>query len=176
MLRTILTHGATVGLVAGAIVSLLAVTVAHDLSQGLAMAISYLVMLAALSAIFVAVKRHRDTAGGGVIGFWRAFGMGLAIALVACIAYALCWEVALMTMGGPDGFIDGYVTQLRAKGDGGDAVQQMEAMRVSYRNPLFRLPITMTEIAPVGLLVALVTAALLRNPHFLPARTESAAQ
>jgi len=42
-------------------------------------------------------------------------------------------------------------------------------------NPLFRLPMTFVEIFPVGLLIALVSAGLLRNPRFLPARQRSGA-
>ncbi len=41
-------------------------------------------------------------------------------------------------------------------------------MAESYRNPLFRIPMTFIEIFPVGLLVALISAALLRNPKLLP--------
>ena len=43
----------------------------------------YLVMLVALSLIFVGVKRYRDVECGGVIRFGRAFGLGLGIAAVA---------------------------------------------------------------------------------------------
>ena len=39
-----------------------------------------------------------------------------------------------------------------------------------YENPLYRLPITFMEIFPVGLLVALFSAAILRNPKAFPAR------
>jgi hypothetical protein len=46
----------------------------------------------------------------------------------------------------------------------------MDEMKAQYANPLFRLPMTFVEIFPVGLLVSLVTAALLRNSRFLPAR------
>ena len=42
-------------------------------------------------------------------------------------------------------------------------------MRANYANPLFRIPMMFIEIFPVGLLVALVSAALLRNPRLLPA-------
>jgi hypothetical protein len=35
---------------------------------------------------------------------------------------------------------------------------------------LFRLPMTFIEIFPVGALVSLIAAALLRNPRFLAAR------
>ena len=43
-----------------------------------------------------------------------------------------------------------------------------------YANPLFRLPITFTEILPVGLIVSLISALLLRNSRFMPARAKAA--
>jgi lipopolysaccharide export LptBFGC system permease protein LptF len=43
-------------------------------------------------------------------------------------------------------------------------------MKDAYRNPLFRLPMTFAEIFPMGLLIALISAAILRNPKILPAR------
>ena len=42
----------------------------------------------------------------------------------------------------------------------------------SYGNPLYRLPITFLEIFPVGLIVSLVTALILRNARAVPAHTE----
>jgi hypothetical protein len=50
---------------------------------------------------------------------------------------------------------------------------QAEAFAASYQNPLYRLPITFVEIFPVGVLISLVSAALLRNSGFLPARSLS---
>ncbi|WP_299694913.1 hypothetical protein [Hydrocarboniphaga sp.] len=35
-------------------------------------ALGYMIMLIALSAVFVAIKRHRDIELGGVIRFWPA--------------------------------------------------------------------------------------------------------
>jgi hypothetical protein len=51
------------------------------------------------------------------------------------------------------------------------AVAEVEQMRRQYANPLYRLPETFIEIFPVGLLVALVSAGLLRNPKFFPAKS-----
>ena len=39
-----------------------------------------------------------------------------------------------------------------------------------YANPLYRLSQTFIEIFPVGVLVSLISAALLRNSRFMPAR------
>ena len=44
------------------------------------------------------------------------------------------------------------------------------AFAKNYANPLYRLPITFVEMFPVGVLISLVSAALLRNSRFLPAR------
>jgi len=43
-----------------------------------------------------------------------------------------------------------------------------------YANPLFRMPITFTEILPVGLIVSLISALLLRNSRFMPSRARAA--
>lgn len=172
MVRSVAIAGLVAGLIAGGLASLFATLLAHSMPDGVGMAIGYLSMLLALSAIVVAVKHERDTTGA--IGFWRAFGIGLAITLIASILYALCWEIALTMMGGPDGFIDGYKAGLARHGASAQALAEVEGMRAGYRNPLIRLPLTMTEIAPVGVLVSLVTAALLRNPRILPARRVSA--
>jgi hypothetical protein len=42
-------------------------------------------------------------------------------------------------------------------------------MAEMYANPLYRLPMTFAEIFPVGLVIALLSAALLRNPRLLRA-------
>jgi hypothetical protein len=41
-----------------------------------------------------------------------------------------------------------------------------------YRNPLYRMAFTFIEIFPVGILVSLISAALLRNARLLPARAQ----
>jgi hypothetical protein len=135
----------------------------------------YSVMLVALSFIFVGVKRYRDVERGGVIKFLPAFGMGLAIAIVAGIAYVCVWEAYLASSGYR--FMDEYIAAMirHRQAEGASAAElarlaaEMEPMRASYANPLFRLPMTFLEVFPVGLLVALISAALLRNPKLLPA-------
>jgi hypothetical protein len=166
------------GAIAGAIIITIAIiVVALDLPGHFETPwFGYLVMLAALSLIFVGVKRYRDVECGGVIGFGRAFRLGLGTALVAALLYVAGWELYLGVTG--HDFIADYsastVQSMRASGASAAEIAAMEAeMREfgqSYRNPLFRIAVTLAEILPVGLLVALVSAALLRNPRLLPAR------
>jgi hypothetical protein len=144
--------------------------------------LGYLIMLLGLSAVLVGVKQYRDQALGGVIRFLPALGVGLAIAIVASLAYVLVWEAYLAATGYV--FMDQYVAAtLEARRAAGvtpaeyaELQRQLADMARQYRSPLYRLPMTFAEIFPVGLLVALVSAALLRNPRFLPARTALAAR
>ncbi len=135
----------------------------------------YLVMLVALSFIFVGVKRYRDVERGGVIKFGAAFAMGLAIAAAAGVAYVAVWEIylAMTDYKFMDEYIAGIARARQAAGVPAAALAQemakLESMRTSYANPLFRVPMTFLEIFPVGLLVSLVSALLLRNPKLLPA-------
>ena len=174
MTRYALIYGAIAGAIAATV---LTVGIASDLSNHTtSLWFGYLVMLVALSLIFVGVKRYRDVECGGVIRFGRAFGVGLAIAAVAGLIYALVWE-SYLQISGYDFMADytkSVLKSMQAEGTSPAAIQakaaEMQAMAESYRNPLFRIPMTFIEIFPVGILVALVSAALLRNPKMLPAR------
>ena len=135
----------------------------------------YLVMLVALTFIFVGVKRYRDVERGGIIRFGPAFAMGLGIAAVAGLAYVAVWEayLAATDYAFMDEYIAGALRARQAEGMTGAALAreaaELETLRSQYGNPLFRIPMTFLEIFPVGLLVALVSALLLRNPRLLPA-------
>ncbi len=175
IMRYAVTYGALSGLVIIAII-ITGIQFADRVKFAGSAWFGYLVMLSALSFIFVGVKRFRDVEQGGVIGFGGALGLGIAIAVVAGLAYVLVWEAYLAAT--HYAFMDQYVAGIRkakeAAGVTGQALERamapMEKMRLQYRNPLFRMPLTFLEIAPVGLLVALISAALLRNPRFLPPR------
>ena len=172
MTRIILIYGLISGLV---IIAGIILTIATS-SNG-SVWLGYLIMLVALSSILVGVKQYRDQTLGGVIKFSTAFLIGLGIAVVASIAYVAVWEIYLAAthysfMGK---YIEETLAAKRAAGVSGAAYQkvvaEMEAMRTQYANPLNRLPMTFMEIFPVGLLIALVSAVLLRIPKFLPARS-----
>lgn len=137
--------------------------------------LGYLVMLIALSMIFVGIKRYRDLQLGGIIRFGTATLVGVGIAAVAGVIYVAVWEVYLAAT--DHAFIgqyaEGIVATRRAEGVTGAeleaVIDSMEKLKAQYANPLFRVPMTFLEIFPVGLLIALVSAAILRNPKVLPA-------
>lgn len=136
----------------------------------------YLAMIVALTFLFVGVKRYRDVEKGGVIKFLPALGLGLAIAIVSAVAYALVWEIYLALTGYR--FIeDMAVETMRSLRERGASAAEIagstayfEWARDVYANPFTRIGITMTEILPVGILMALISAVALKFPKVLPAR------
>ena len=176
MFKSILVYGLVAGIIAGGVLSFTTVTGVGGHSS-YAMAIGYLTMLIALSAIFLAVKSQRDKALGGVIRFWPALAMGLGVSIVAGIIYVACWDATLafthMDFAGE--YAKAMIAQQQAKGasaaDIAGITAQMDQFKAQYANPLYRWPMTFIEIFPVGVLVSLVSAALLRNPRFMPARS-----
>lgn len=175
MLKKILPYGLTAGLIAGVLQSATTIGMAdHPPKYGLLL--GYATMLIALSAVFVSIKRYRDDDLGGVIRFWPAFGMGVAMSFIAGIVYVVAWEaaVALTHMDFAGTYSATLIEQQKSKGVSAEElariVAEMARFKVQYANPLFRLPMVFIEIFPVGVLVSLVSAGLLRNSRFLPAR------
>ncbi len=172
MFRIMLVYGAIAGVITIALMSL-----GMLLSEGSGSQLQgYLTMLVVLSLIFVGVKRYRDKDLGGVIKFLPAFGLGVGIAAVAGLFYVLSWEASLhlTDFAWMDDYQQSAIAGYEAKGLTGaeltEKVDALETMMLNYRNPLIRLPITFAEIFPVGLLVALISAAFLSNPKVLPAK------
>jgi hypothetical protein len=177
MARIVFTYGPIAGLIiiAGIIGSIVATGGEPHGNVWL----GYLIMLLGMSAVFMGVKQHRDRDRGGVIKFLPALGVGLLIALFASVAYVIVWELYLAVT--DYSFMDQYVAATlesrRAEGVSGQAYRDLETslrgMAEAYRSPLYRLPITFAEIFPVGFLVSIVSAVLLRNSRFLPARAHA---
>ena len=174
-MKYVLIYGSLAGLV---IISVMLtwILVADRDSFFASMYFGFSVMFVAMAFMFVGVKRYRDVELGGVIRFWPALKLGLGIAVVAALAYILVWEIYLASTGYRfmDDYLAGMAADMRAQGmsaaEVDAAMAQHQWVKDNYPNPLIRVPITFLEIFPVGLIVALVSAGLLRNPKVLPAR------
>ncbi len=175
MFRYSLIYGGIIGVVVIAfMLAVMMVMGTDDLSSSeLA---GYAVMLAVLSLVFIGIKRFRDVEHGGVIKFSQAAGVGIGIAAVAGVFYMVTWEAFLHAT--DFAFVETYKNSMLASLDAQElseadyAAQRdtIEENMAMYNNPLFRLPITFIEIFPVGLIVALISAFVLKNPKVLPAR------
>lgn len=174
---TLLKYGVVAGLIVGIPMICLAVTMQDSPPpMWVGMAIGYTTMLVALSTVFIAIKRRRDEDLGGIIRFLPALGLGLGISLVAALIYVAAWELALAATGMDYGavFTHALIEAEKAKGVTGEALDKfiagMRQFEADYRDPFYRMPMTFTEIFPIGVLVSLVSAGLLSNRRFLPSR------
>ncbi|MEM1050812.1 MAG: DUF4199 domain-containing protein [Pseudomonadota bacterium] len=176
MLRYAMIYGGIIGMVVIALMASTLIFFGPD-SAGSSEVAGYAFMIAVLSLVFIGIKRYRDIEHGGVIKFTQGATVGIGIAAVAGVFYTLSWEGVLHAT--DFAFVDNYgqsqIDLIKAEGLEAPAeaarIAEVQESMTSYRdNAFFRLPITFIEIFPVGLVVALISAAILRSPKVLPAR------
>jgi hypothetical protein len=66
-------------------------------------------------------------------------------------------------------FIDKAKNESQNEAELNAALKQIETWREWYKNPLLRFALTLMEIVPVGIVITLVSAAILRKKQVLPA-------
>lgn len=166
MQRIILVYGLMSGLIVSAIMAISMLTFA-DHGTG-SMIVGYLSMLIAFAQIFVAVKTYREKHQNGTISFGKAFLIGLFIALIASTLYLITWAFVYHNYM-PD-FMDKYTAQMleQEKATATPAqlqakVKEMNEFKEQYKNPFFFALMTYAEILPVGLIVSLITALILKR-------------
>lgn len=133
------------------------------------MILGYAGMLAAFSLIFVGIKMYRDKYNNGVITFGQAFKIGILISLIASTIYVLVWLVEYYFFI-PD-FMDKYSDHL-IKGAQGKGLSESEInsqiadaswYKELYKNPVLIILVTYMEVFPIGLLVTLIAAFILKR-------------
>ncbi|MDQ6802862.1 MAG: DUF4199 domain-containing protein [Acidobacteriota bacterium] len=141
--------------------------------------IGYTAIFLSFLLVFFGIRSYRENSGG-TITFGRATAVGLLITLISCVFYVASWEIIYFKLM-PD-FADKYaaraIDSLREKGASDAAIAtkkiEMEKMKAMYNNPLINAAVTFIEPFPVGLVVTLVSAAILRKRT--PAATAGVAQ
>jgi hypothetical protein len=167
------------GLIAGAIVSVMLIITqyifrANHTTVDYGMLIGFSTMIISLSLIFVGIKSYRDQQQNGTITFGKGFQIGILIAVIASFMYATTWEIYYNTMGAD--FLEWYsktqMDKLVAEGASEAELNTMKAdlnqMGELYKTPMIRFSMTLMEIFPVGLVMTLISAALLRKKEILP--------
>jgi len=171
--KTILTFG----LISGAIISLMmALTVPFQDKIGHSYIVGYATIVLSLLLSFFGIRSYRDNVQNGHITFAKAFLVGLSITVISCLCYVATWEIIYYNFM-PD-FMDKYgahiLQKMQASGATAAAIQQktdeINKLKVMYKNPLFNAAITFIEPFPVGLVITLISAAILRKkPQSQPA-------
>jgi Protein of unknown function (DUF4199) len=166
--KTILTFGLISGVISS-VLMLCTVPFLHRIGNDRALILGYTSIVLSFLLVFFGVRSYRDNVADGHITFGKAFGIGLCITLISCMFYVATWEVLYHTVF-PD-FMDTYsasmISKAQASGASAQEVQakidEIQRMKVMYANPLYNVMMTFIEPFPIGLLITLISAAVLRK-------------
>jgi hypothetical protein len=122
--------------------------------------------------VFFGIRSYRENSGG-TISFGRAFSVGILITLISCVFYVASWELIYFKLM-PDfarGHMNKYATHtvatMRAKGATEAAIAakkaEIDKLMTMLENPFLNSAMTFIEPFPVGLIVTLISAAILRR-------------
>ncbi|HEV7240423.1 MAG TPA: DUF4199 domain-containing protein [Thermoanaerobaculia bacterium] len=131
--------------------------------------VGYSTMILAYMAVFLGIRNYREKIGGGAITFGRAFKVGILITLITSAVYVIGWEIVYWNFipDFGDKFAAYSLEKMRADGASAAALAEAQTKMVRfkelYKNPLFNVGMTFVEVFPVGLIVTLVSAAILRK-------------
>jgi Protein of unknown function (DUF4199) len=170
----------TFGLISGAIISVLmggSMLLADKIGTGHSMALGYTIMVASFLLIYFGIRSYRDNTLPGEISFGRAFACGILISLITTACYVVMWEVLYFNF--MPHFMDSYfaaqIHAVQSAGlDSATTAAKVAAIQHSqqlYQNPLVNMAYTFMEPLPVGLLITLISAALLRRKAPAPSNS-----
>jgi len=168
MKKTVLIFGLLSGAVAAALM-FATLPFADRIGFERGLIVGYTTIILSFLLVFFGIRSYRENIGGGAISFGRAFAVGILITLISCICYVVAWEILYFKFM-PD-FADKYaahaIEKLKAAGATAAAIQaQMDEAKNLKRildNPLLNAAATFIEPFPVGLIITLISALILRK-------------
>lgn len=166
MKKVVLKFGIISGLLAS---TMMAATLPFENKIGHSLIVGYATIVASFLLVYFGIRSYRSNDGDGKITFGRAFAVGFCITLVTCLFYVATWEI-IFHFFMPDFMVKysaAVIQKMHAAGASDAAIQAktaaLQASTMSYNNPLVRIPMTFMEPFPVGLLITLISAAVLRR-------------
>lgn len=167
----------TFGLISGAISAagmLATLPFADKIGWDKGAVVGYTIIILSALMVFFGVRSYRENVADGRLTFGRGFAVGILIALISGVCYVATWEVIYYKLM-PD-FTDKYTAHMveKAKASGASPQQIAETERQAaqfkqmYNNPLINVAMTFAEVFPIGLVVTLLSAAILRKKQPAP--------
>lgn len=131
--------------------------------------VGYASMIIAFSTIFIGIRSYRDHHEAGQVTFVRGLLIGLGITSIATIFYVVGWMV-YYPLGG-EAIMDEYfrtsIENIKQSELGEEEMQaklaKMQRFEQDYQLPLVRILYSIFEIFPVGLLISIISALLLKK-------------
>lgn len=170
MKKIVLTYGLIAGVIVAGLFALNFALTKHT-DMEMSMIVGYASMIIAMSMIFFGVRQYRDKHLAGKITFKTALWLGLLIALVASVIYVIYWMIYYSMPGVAENFQQQYIDHMKAAWiESGLPTAEVEKRTAKmtadfemYKNPLVRIMFTFGEILPVGFLVSVISAFILKR-------------
>ena len=173
----------TFGLISGVMISVLmggSLLIANRIGSVHSMLLGYTMMVASFLLVYFGIRSYRDNTLGGQISFGRAFACGILITLITTVFYVAMWEILYFNF--MPHFMDSYfAAQIHhVQSAGLDAtttaakVAEIQHSQQLYQNPLVNMAYTAIEPLPVGILITLISAGILRRKSRVEPRAPSA--
>lgn len=163
----------TFGLISGAISAGLMMGTVRFIDQigfDRGVIVGYTAIVLSFLLVFFGIRSYRENVGDGYISFGRAFQVGILIALISSLIYIVTWEIVFQNWlyDFPEKYTSYVLEQARASGASAEEIaRQREEWNNTwalYRgNILVRAAYTFLEPFPVGLLITLISAVILRK-------------
>jgi len=168
MKKTILVFGLISGVLSSAMM-VATLPFMGELSSDRGYVIGYTAIVLSFLLVFFGIRSYRDNVSDGHITFSKGFLIGLGITLISCVFYVATWEIVYYNF--LPNFWDNYgkhvQEKMTASGASAAAVEEqiakIQQYKKMYANPLFNAAMTFIEPFPVGLLITLLSAAVLRK-------------
>lgn len=173
MKKTVLTFGLISGAVSAAMM-LVTLPFVDKIGFDKGEILGYTSIVLSALLVFFGVRSYRENAAGGRLSFGRGFAVGILITLISSACYVGTWEIVYYKLM-PD-FAEKYAAHMmeRAKASGAsqqkmdETERQAKQFKEMYDNPAINVAMTFTEVFPIGLVVTLVSAGILRKKAAAP--------
>jgi hypothetical protein len=170
MKKTVITCGLISGAIT-AVMGLITMPFLDKIEASHTEVLGYTTIILSFLMVFVGIRSYRENVANGEVSFGRAFAVGILITLISTCCYVATWEVLYFNVSSVRSAMDKYAANLveKAKASGAsDAEIQVQLQQVArykelYQNPFFNAAITFLEPFPVGLVITLGSAAVLRK-------------
>jgi hypothetical protein len=173
MKKTVLTFGLISGAISAALM-LISVPFADKIGWEKGEILGYTTIVLSALLIFFGVRSYRENVGAGRISFGRGFAVGILITLISSACYVGTWEFVYFKF--MPNFAEKYSAHMveQAKATGAspqkldDIQRRAKDFKKMYNNPAVNIAMTFMEVFPIGLVVTLVSAGLLRKKTRTP--------
>jgi len=131
--------------------------------------LGYISMILAMLGVYFGTRSYRDHALDGNISFGKAFASGVLISLVAALIFGIftvfLYKFVLTDFA--DKYMDYSIEKIREGGAAADEIARQIAEvnenRKLWRNPFFNGLVMFATVFPIGAIIALISAAVLKK-------------